>query len=144
VGPGYLGSLNGLQFDMDIRNVGSLTSIMTKTVTLNGAGAYTVDPDLPAGTYDIALSGSHWLRKLRYSQAISGAGTTNVNFSLINGNCDGNDFINTDDYLILSSAFDTALGDPGYDARADLDGNNLINTDDYLILSDNFDSFGDD
>lgn len=143
LGAGYVGSKAGLTFTMNIRPVGSLTSLMTKQVVLDASGNYSVDPDIAAGTYDITLSGSHWLKRLRASQALATNSTSGVNFSLINGNCDGNDIVNTDDYLILSASFDLASGDEGYDARADLDGDGLITTDDYLILSNNFDTSGD-
>lgn len=58
------------------------------------------------------------------------------------GDCDNNNVVTTDDYLILSLSFDTSEGDAGYDDRADLDGNKSITTDDYLILSDRFDQEG--
>ena len=70
-------------------------------------------------------------------------GTNTFSPSLINGDCDNNNLINTDDYLILSGAFDTLEGDPGYEANADLNLDDIVNTDDYLILSNNFDLVGD-
>ena len=64
---------------------------------------------------------------------------------MINGNCKSDDqIINTDDYLVLSGAFDTAEGTPEYVIGADLDKNGIVNTDDYLILSANFDTSGDE
>lgn len=65
-----------------------------------------------------------------------------IEFSLLSGDCDDNDAVTTDDYLIISAAFDTAFGDPGYDFRADLEEDDFVNTDDYLLLSQNFDLSG--
>ena len=87
---------------------------------------------------------AHWLHKT-INLIVPESGTINaMNLTLINGDVDENNVINTDDYLVLSDAFDTTSSDENWDARADLDGNNSINTDDYLILSNNFDIYGDD
>lgn len=69
-------------------------------------------------------------------------GAPEIDLSFISGDCDNNDIINTDDYLILSSAFDTSTGEPGFNAQADIDGSGTVTTDDYLILSSNFDLSG--
>lgn len=63
---------------------------------------------------------------------------------MINGDVDGNNLINTDDYLAYSLAFDTVLGDPGFLPGADLNGDLMVTTDDYLIFSANFDIAGED
>lgn len=94
------------------------------------------------GPVQIWIKGRTWLAKS--TDMTIGAGQVNTfSVSLINGDCDNNNLINTDDYLILSGAFDSLPGDSNYDVRADLDGNGFINTDDYLILSSNFDLIGD-
>jgi|GEM_PF-6256660 len=59
------------------------------------------------------------------------------------GDCDNDDYIGTDDYLIVSNAFDTVEGDPLWDPRADLTQDGVVTTDDYLLVSANFDVFGD-
>ena len=114
-------------------------------IQLNADGTF-VGAFFP-GTYDIYYSGGSWLSKAVHSATIGAVGSTTDlgNIQLINGDIDGNDIINTDDYLILSGAFDTVPGDPAYDANifADLDQNEVVNTDDYLILSGNFDNTGD-
>lgn len=69
-------------------------------------------------------------------------GSAPIDLTFINGDCDDNDVINTDDYLILSDAFDTSVGDGDFDSRADIDGSGTVTTDDYLILSNNFDLSG--
>lgn len=69
-------------------------------------------------------------------------GSQPIQAQFIAGDCDNNDIINTDDYLVLSNAFDTSVGDPTFDSRADIDGTGTVTTDDYLILSENFDLSG--
>lgn len=126
------------------RAPGSGTVIYSVTGQVNAATkSFTVTaPPIP-GAYDMSIQGSHWLRKV-VSINTTSADATGVNVALINGDCDGGNFINTDDYLVLSGAFDTIQGDPLYVAGADLDDNGIVNTDDYLILNENFDLTGDD
>jgi len=71
-------------------------------------------------------------------------------FDLKNGDVDGTgnqtpgtNVISSDDYILISNAFDTSPGDPNWDHRADLDGNATIASDDYLIFNENFDTEGD-
>ena len=72
-----------------------------------------------------------------------GGPVSGLNVSLINGDCDGDNTIGTDDYLLLNGAFDTVPGDALFDARADLNGDESVGTDDYLILNAVFDTSGD-
>lgn len=116
-------------------NVDGTTSTPSYSFPLNG--------NLTGASYELRAEGVTFLRQ-RKSMAVGGAGGT-VNFTLINGNCKNDDqIINTDDYLVLSGAFDTAEGTPEYVIGADLDKNGIVNTDDYLILSGSFDTSGDD
>ncbi len=70
------------------------------------------------------------------------SGQSSLSYALLNGDCDGNDFVNTDDYLILNAAFDSSEEDANYDVRADLDLSGFVGTDDYLLLNANFDLSG--
>lgn len=65
-----------------------------------------------------------------------------LNLTLLNGDCDGNNYVSTDDYLILNTAFDEHSGDPKFDVRADLNRDGYIGTDDYLLINKNFDLSG--
>lgn len=66
----------------------------------------------------------------------------NLNYSLRNGDCNGDDTVGTDDYLILNSAFDTSEEDANYEITADLNQDRSVGTDDYLLLNNNFDLSG--
>lgn len=134
----------GVDVVMEIRAVGSTTPILTKTITLsNAAGSYSTQVDIAPGTYDVAFKPSHWLRSIAHSTTFASAAVS-ASVSVINGDVDGNNLINTDDYLAYSLAFDTVVGDPGFLPGADLNGDGLITTDDYLIFSANFDIAGED
>lgn len=111
-------------------------------VPLDASGNYNVKPGIAPGNYDIYLQGPTWLSKGVFNQALTTSDLSAFDFSLINGDCDNNDAITTDDYLIISNAFDTGVGDELFDARGDLNGDGFITTDDYLILSGDFDLAG--
>lgn len=96
---------------------------------------------IPNGTSPLRLKTSHWLSDV--AEPVMGAnGRVQYAFSLKNGDCNGDNYVGTDDYLILNAAFDTSLGDPTYHPRADLNGDEYVGTDDYLILNTNFDLSG--
>lgn len=115
----------------------------TVTATLGVGGAYSFKTSLD-GPVSISCKGATWLRKLETGiTLVAEQSNAGPNFTLLNGDCDGNNVITTDDYLILSDSFDLSLGDAGYDARADLNGDDVVTTDDYLALSNNFDLEGD-
>ena len=92
------------------------------------------------GSYDIGAKGKCWLRQRVVADVVSERSV--VNFSLTNGDVNGDNYVGTDDYMLLSAAFDTIMGDPAYLPTADLNGDGVINTDDYLILSEHFDTYG--
>jgi hypothetical protein len=126
------------------RTPGTTTAVysLTGSVDLASKTFVVSAPPMP-GTYDLAIQGAHWLRKVVHIDTTTG-NVTGVDVNLVNGDCDGNNFVNTDDYLILNGAFDSAAGDPTFVAGADLDDSGFVNTDDYLILSANFDEVGAD
>lgn len=94
----------------------------------------------PQGVSDIYIKGVKFLSAKYASATVGGVGTfTNLGtIQVYNGDANGDDVINTDDYLIFNNAFDTAYNDPNFDARADFNGDQVVSTDDYLILTENF------
>ncbi len=99
------------------------------------------------GTYELLVKEARTLRRKIANISIGTFGISGVTydgaFGLIGGDANNDNYINTDDYEILSDSFDLGFGDSGYDERADFDGDEFVGTDDYLILSENFDTQGD-
>ena len=143
--------LTGLAANSGLRTVtfrfytpGTDTLIYTSTGTVNIASdAFTAFAPPVPGTYDLFVKGSTFLAKKTQVNTTSG-NVNNVSVILTNGDCDGDNVITTDDYLILSNSFDKSAEDAGFDARADLDQDTVVSTDDYLILNTNFDLSGDE
>lgn len=131
-----LPSPNGQQVAIEVRNVGSGTALDTQNATLDGSGAYSVNLAVAAGTYDLYAKGSHWLRKKIGSVSVSGSGASNVNFTLVNGDIDGNNMIDSDDFDLLVANF-------GGSGQGDLDENGSVDSDDFDILVAAFGQFGD-
>ena len=95
------------------------------------------------GVVNVTAKAGHWLAKKVNDIEITSSGGFRADFVLINGDIDGDNYIGTDDLLVLTAAWDKQLGDAGYDARADLNGDDYIGTDDYEIFNKNFDTLGD-
>ncbi|MBX7131415.1 MAG: hypothetical protein K1X67_01940 [Fimbriimonadaceae bacterium] len=93
------------------------------------------------GDYTVCVKASHWLRQC-FPVTFDENGAT-VNFSLINGDCDGDNEIGIGDYAMISSAYDTSPGDPGWAPMADLNGDEAVDIADYAILSANYGLTGD-
>lgn len=93
------------------------------------------------GEYTVCVKASHWLQQcqtLTFDE--NGA---SINFSLINGDSDGDNEVGIGDYAILSSAYNTVPGDGAWAPEADLNGDESVDIADYAILSANYGQVGD-
>ncbi|MBS1705607.1 MAG: hypothetical protein JST40_07010 [Armatimonadetes bacterium] len=140
-----LGAPTGNPLAVQVRNAsGALVQSTTATLGSTGGYSFALDPNLVHQSLTITVKASHWLAKAVTSSPIDLVGKSGVNYSLINGDVDGDNSITIFDYSALSAAFDSSVGDGNYNAEADLDGDGSITIFDYLILSSNFDLFGSD
>lgn len=96
-----------------------------------------------AGKFAMIVGNAPYLRKRVQIDTTSGNASV-APINLIAGDINGDNYIGTDDYLILNSAFDASAGDSNFDELADLTGDGYIGTDDYLLLNGNFDITGDE
>lgn len=121
-------------------DIGILASpVETHTVTLDAAGHYSFTTSL-TGTYDVTAKASHWLKKKTAGVVL---GSNPVNFSLINGDVDGNNAVNSADLAVLLAAMDSTSGGPGWAPLADLDNDLAITSTDLSIVLSNLDRTGD-
>lgn len=90
----------------------------------------------------MAAKASHWLRQVRRN--ISVVGNTTVNFSLVNGDVDGDNEVSLLDFGALVSAFGSVPGEVGWNPNADLDGDEEVSLIDFGILVRNFGMAGDE
>lgn len=125
----------------EVRRTGELTPFTTRTAALAADGGFTLT-NFPAIQGVLSVKVGSWLRKNMVIDTRS-ANVSGRLFELVNGDVDGSNAINLDDFLILAATYELATGDPGYDGRADLDRSGFVGLDDFLILAGNYEAFGD-
>lgn len=111
----------------------------TYTATLDASGHYSVTTGL-YGDYDLDAKVGHWLSMRRVGVSVRTSAT--ADFTLVNGDCNGDDTVDASDYFILSDAYDANLGDAAYNPSADLNEDATVDASDYFILSDAYDRTG--
>ncbi len=110
-------------------------------ITLNADGSYKAFCPTSLVNKSCRIKIGHWLSQERTVNT-SGGNITGVNYSVFNGDVDGDDTVSVFDYGLLSNAFDTSLGNGAFNPDADLDGDDAVSVFDYGILSDHFDQSG--
>jgi hypothetical protein len=137
----FSGDPSTISVTIEIRNPGDTTPIETHIVNPDGSSQYAFSTTRD-GTFDLAAKASHWLRHTRSSIAITGDVT--VNFSLVNGDVDGDNEVTLFDFGELVAAFGSSPGDSNWNPNADLDGDDEVTLFDFGILVRNFGAIGDD
>ncbi len=116
------------------------TLVSSGTVSVAADGKIEI-PKPASGDYKLYVKS--WVFLQKKTTFTQGTSTVDLGaLNLVNGDCDGDNVVSVFDYILLSNAFDTAPGDPAWDARADLDGDEVVSVFDYIVLSDNFDREG--
>jgi hypothetical protein len=127
---GFAGSYAGRQAIIRIRQ-GS--TINTYTVTLSDSGAYSVDVREQGAAEVLAQMAPGLARKVNLTLS----GTTTQNFTLTNGDVNGDNVV--DDADLLQVLFNFG----GTDRASDVNGDNVVDDADLLIVLFNFGSVGD-
>lgn len=135
----YLASPAGVSAVVEVRNLGSTTPLETHVVALDSNGDGSFQTTL-SGTFDVAAKASHWLRDTVPNVPLG----TGASFDLRNGDVDDDNEVAIGDYALLSFAFNSAPGDPNWNAGADLNGDDGVDIGDFSILSQNFGEAGDE
>ncbi|HRI44615.1 MAG TPA: dockerin type I domain-containing protein [Fimbriimonadaceae bacterium] len=74
---------------------------------------------------------------------VLGSQIENLMVELFNGDCDHDNEVAIGDFAIISTAFGTNEGDPGYDTNGDTNGDGSVDIGDFAIMSFNFGMVGD-
>lgn len=138
----YSGDRTRRSITIQIRNAGSTTALETTTVPLDAAGGFVVFTGLQ-GTYDIAIQGSHFLRKKLSGVTIPAGGLTDLAATLENGDVNGDNAVSISDFLVIRSVYGTTRTSPNWNENADLNGDGSVGIADFLILRARFGSSGD-
>lgn len=139
----YSSSAAGATVRMEIRPQGSTTPMDSQTVTLDAAGNFSLTTWVPPGVYDVAVKGSHWLRKTLTNVTIPHSGLSGLNFSLTNGDVNGDNAVTLGDFAMLRGAYGSSAGDASWFAGADLNGDGAVTLGDFAILRSQYGAQGD-
>jgi len=120
-----------LSATIEFRLPGSAQVLRSYPMMLDDSGNYSVGP-VSAGTYDVAVKFSHWLRSLSPSRVIV-AGQNTVNFVCQNGDAEPNNVINIYDMNRVLTKYGH-----GSDPLADLNGNGSVDIFDLSIVLTHF------
>jgi|GEM_PF-1706794 len=106
--------------------------IITREMLLDAGGTFEIAAP-HGGAVTVWVKGPKSLAK---SEKVTlNFGVTQAAYELATGDCNNDNRVNLDDYLIILINLGRTAGEPGYDGRADLDGNGYVGTDDYLLFN---------
>ena len=142
--PGTPSNGNGMGLQVMLCDPGTTDPVETINSSIGNSGTFALTSAAPDGNYDLVIRGATTLQARIKDVNIVFGSVSGLSVNLINGDCNGDNFIGTDDYLIVNNSFDKSTGETGFDARADLDQDGYVGTNDYLILNANFDTAGQD
>jgi len=126
---------------VDLRSPGSTTPLDSHVVALDSGGNFSFTTALPAGTYDVAVKASHWLRRTQHNVVVGSGGS--LSFSLINGDINGDNTISLADFGQLKAAYGSMSGNSNWNPNADLDGNGSVGLSDFGVLKLSYGLTGD-
>lgn len=135
---GWQGAVEGQYLEVQVRN-GAGTQWSYEPLTANGQVVLETGLDGPA---EILLKGATWLRRSSGVQTLGQPIT--LDFTLLAGDCDGDNEITIGDYATLSAAFGSSPGDENWDPSADVNGDETVDVGDFSLLSGNFGVQGDE
>jgi len=120
---------------------GGGTPLLTQNFVTDQNGSLTI-PNLPTGTYQFRIKGTHALARVFTLELLPGANSTQTN-TLWEGDADGNNLVNVTDFSLLATAFSKSTGQQGFNALTDFNNDGLVNILDFSLLATNFGKSGD-
>jgi len=130
-----IGDITKVPFTVEIHLPGATEALATLPAQVDATGHF--DLDVPfAGTYDIYVKASHWLKSkvVSFSLGDGDIGT----LALINGDVNGDNVVDDLDQAALTAAFRSKPGSPNWNPNADLNGDGVVSASDQAILSKNY------
>lgn len=129
----FLGSYPAQTVSVELRQ--GPYSIESRSIALTGARGFSFTVER-RGTFDILVKGSTFLRKKIANVTIGDAGVSGLVWTLTNGDVDGNNVVDSDDFDLLVANFGGA-------GTGDLNRDGTVNSDDFDIIVRSFGLIGD-
>lgn len=120
---------------------GTGITIQSRTCTIQSNGRISVLAPSFLTEYDLRLKIGTYLTQTRRVDTRDSS-RSSATFTLVNGDIDGSDTIDANDYRLLSKAIGSSTGQPGWDARADLTGDGVVDVNDSAIFAGSFGKTG--
>lgn len=130
------------------------TEVNYPSQSTDASGYFTVSVSgLPPGIYDWRVKGPQYLANsgnvdfgfpiLDFGTDLNNPKSVSVEMGIMRaGDCDDNNVVSVSDFNILKGTFGKAVGDPGYDGRADFTGDNTVNITDFGRQQNHFGQSG--
>jgi hypothetical protein len=128
------GDVRQVPVTIKIKNLSGVV-LETDTVILDSSGNYSFNPTAAAGPglFTAAAKASHWLAQA-VSLALDSHSVGTATFSLKNGDINGDNVVEDQDYSLMGKAWYTSAGDQNYNINADLNGDGFVEDQDYSIM----------
>jgi hypothetical protein len=131
----YYPSVAGITGAVEIQDsVGNI--LETHNIVLASDGTYSFSTPR-TGAYTAAAKCWHWLAQAQ-PVIVDSNGNGAVNFSLKNGDVNGDNFVEDQDYALMGAAWYSVVGDANYNPSADLNGDGAVEDADYSIMGMNW------
>ncbi len=133
---------NGMrQVQLSLRQGSTVVQSANVFPASNGTWSYSFQTDL-TGSYQIVAGSAGFLSQAQ-PIAITQAGLTNINFTLVNGDADGSGEVDAADIDLVISGFGAVSGDGTYSPNIDPDNSHEVDAADIDIVIGNFGAVGD-
>ena len=128
--------------DVEVTLCSAGENIAEYTTTSDENGFFSVET--LSGVFDVRIKGTHTLANVVPGIVIPSGSTSSDVYSgdLLEGDANNDNVIISSDFFILRDAYNSALGDPNYDAGADFNQDDLVTSIDFFMLRDNYNVAG--
>lgn len=129
-------------YTVDFYEMGNVTTpTLTLTETASADGVFTLT-GIPADTYTVTVRTLGYLRAADPIALTAGTVATLDVGTLLAGDANEDNAVNILDLSILAGAYNTTVGNIGYDERADFNGDGSVNILDLSLLAGNYNTAG--
>ena len=112
------------------------------TLVTENDGSFSME--VAAGTFNVMVKNAHTLaRRLNMVTVPAGGSTQGLDFGLLlEGDATGDNQVTSEDFFLLRGAYNTAPGDPGFDARCDFNADDAVTSTDFFLMRGNYNIAG--
>lgn len=138
---GFEGDLSDVRATVKVRAADGSLFAQCKA-TLSPSGVFSEHLAVPSGSCTVIVkAGSYLAQSAEVTSTLDGA--AGLALTLVGGDIDDNNFVDSDDFDVLVVTFGSTSSSPGWNPNADINGDEEVDSDDFDILVTNFGATGD-